>query len=308
MGLGRTVTTPSRFFDPNAFGLQNALSPFSRKDTLGVIGIAPTDEESRDALCLPDKRRMLDAFVRQTEWPLMSTDWRKKPNPRYWRLRNARNCGARFALDRDAGANAFGGDRRSAESLMSLGETTGPGSPQGLGGEYRRRSFRLERLVDNLLRIAALESGRLLNKLVLLEDLIGSVYRDWSRFSSIIRLCWLTLICRRSSWTRCSWSRCFSICLRMGRSIRLLEQEPVREGIFTGRYCGCDRGARQRTGFAAGRPGAPFRTLSARGSASRQRATDFGLAICKAIVKAHGGVITANSDASVGAFAATTLS
>ena len=140
------------------------------------MGLRPDDPGAADALELPDRRRLLDAVVRQTA---LALDVDRLEERAKTTLVEAEREKLRAALlstvthDFKTPLAAIAG---SAESLMVLGEAATSEVRRSLEENIAQEASRLERLVDNLLRIAALESGSVVPdiKLIPIEDVVGS--------------------------------------------------------------------------------------------------------------------------------------
>ena len=279
-------------------------------EVLGVIGLKPQDEEARDALLLPDRRRLLDAFVHQAA---MALDVDRLEERAKATLMEAEREKLRSALlstvthDFKTPLAAISG---SAESLMALGESASPEVRRALEENIAAEASRLERLADNLLRIAALESGAVVPELkpVPLEEVIGS---SLARLESILaghpvrvdvpadmppipmdevlmEQVFLNLLENAAKYTPQGTTIAILADTRRGEAV--IEVRDTGPGLPPGdhdrlfeRYQRGDRrGAPKDSGHAAEGYG-------------------LGLAICKAVIKAHGGSITARGNAPTGA-------
>ena len=128
---------------------------------LGVVGIHPAGRDSRQRLLRPDQVRLLESFVRQAA---LALEVDLLEDTAQANLVAAEQEKLRAALlstvthDFRSPLTAIAG---SAEGLLALDETADPALRRTLAGNIHAEAQRLGRLVDNLLRLAALESGRM---------------------------------------------------------------------------------------------------------------------------------------------------
>jgi two-component system sensor histidine kinase KdpD len=269
---------------------------------LGVIGLRPCNDEARDNLQLPDRWRLLDAFVHQTA---LALDVDRLEEKARLTLVEAEREKLRASLlstvthDFKTPLAAIAG---SAESLMAMGETAGAEVRRALEENIASEASRLERLVDNLLRIAALESGAVVPdlKLVPLEEVVGSALArlDDLLADHIVRLdipgdmpalpmdevlmeqVFLNLLENAAKYTP------------KGTEIAILASTRKGDAVIVV----SDNGP----GLPVGDPDRLFERFQ-RGDRTTTEGYGLGLAICRAVAKAHGGSIEARGDASGGA-------
>jgi len=264
-------------------------------EVLGVVGLTPKDQESRNALSLPANRRLLDSFVRQTALALDVDRLEEKAKTTLVEAEREKLRAALLSTVTHDFKTPLAAIAGSAESLMALGETTSAEVRRALEENIASEASRLERLVDNLLRIAALESGALTPDLkpVLLEDLIGSVLSRLKPFivdhlvvldipydlppismdEVLMEQVLINLVENGVKHTPPGTELCIAASFK--EDALVIE---VR-----------DKGP----GLPPGDPERLFERFQ-RGDRVGSKGYGLGLAICRAIVKAHGGSIVAN--------------
>lgn len=278
------------------------------EEVLGVIGLKPGDEGGRDTLLLPDQRRLLDAFVHQAALALEVDKLEEKAKASLVEAEREKLRAALLSTVTHDFKTPLAAISGSAESLMALGESAGPDVRRALEENIAGEASRLERLVDNLLRIAALESGAVVPNLeaVPLEEIVGS---------SLARL---------------------EIVLA-GHSVRLdippdLPPIPMDELLMEQVFLNLLDNAAKHTppgteigvmarlrdgeveieisdngpGLGPGDPERLFERFQ-RGDRGGVQGYGLGLAICRAVARAHGGTITARNNARLGATFTITL-
>ena len=146
------------------------------EEVLGVIGLKPADGQARSSLLLPDRWRLLDAFVHQTALALDVDRLEEKAKTTLMEAEREKLRAALLSTVTHDFKTPLAAISGSAESLMALGEAAGPEVRRALEENIAGEASRLERLVDNLLRIAALESGAVVPdmKPIPLEEVLGS--------------------------------------------------------------------------------------------------------------------------------------
>ena len=275
---------------------------------LGVMGLRPGTPEAADALELLDMRRLLDAVVHQTALALDVDRLEEKAKTT---LVEAEREKLRAALlstvthDFKTPLSAIAG---SAESLLSLGEEATPEVRRSLEENIAQEASRLERLVDNLLRIAALESGSVVPdiKRIPLEDVIGSALTrlDATLAGHEVRL----------EIPEDLPPIPMDEVLMEQVLINLLENVAKHTPRNTGIHIAAAiRGRRAVIEVSDDGPGLPpgdpeklFERFQ-RGDRAGTAGYGLGLAICRAVAKAHGGSITATPGRQQGAAFAITL-
>ncbi len=275
---------------------------------LGVMGLRPDTPEAADALELPDRRRLLEAVVRQTA---LALDVDRLEERAKTTLVEAEREKLRAALlstvthDFKTPLSAIAG---SAESLMALGEAATPEVRRSLEENIAQEASRLERLVDNLLRIAALESGSVVPdiKPIPFEDVVGSVLArlDAMLAGHEVRLripddlppipmdevlmeqVLLNLLENAAKHTPPGTGILVSAAVRGHKAVIEVRDEGP--------------------GLPPGDPEKLFERFQ-RGDRASTSGYGLGLAICRAVVKAHGGSITADRNRPAGAAFTITL-
>jgi len=269
---------------------------------LGVMGLRPDTPEAADALELPDRRRLLDAVVRQTA---LALDVDRLEERAKTTLVEAEREKLRAALlstvthDFKTPLSAIAG---SAESLMVLGEAATAAVRRSLEENIAQEASRLERLVDNLLRIAALESGSVVPdiKPIPIEDVVGSALArlDATLAGHEVRLdipddlppipmdevlmeqVLINLLENAAKHTPPGTEILVSAAIRGHKAV--IEVRDAGPGLP---------------------PGDPEKLFERfqRGDRVSSSGYGLGLAICRAVVKAHGGSITADRNRPSGA-------
>ncbi|QLA17253.1 sensor histidine kinase [Desulfolutivibrio sulfoxidireducens] len=143
---------------------------------LGVLGLLPRDGEARERLALPDRQRLLDAFARQAGLALEVDRLEEEAKANMVEAEREKLRAAILSTVTHDFRTPLAAIAGSAESLLSLGEGADPGVRRSLLENIFEESARLGRLVDNLLRMAALESGTVTANLepTPLEEVAGS--------------------------------------------------------------------------------------------------------------------------------------
>jgi two-component system sensor histidine kinase KdpD len=272
------------------------------------MGLRPDTPEAADALELPDRRRLLEAVVRQTA---LALDVDRLEERAKTTLVEAEREKLRAALlstvthDFKTPLSAIAG---SAESLMALGEAATPEVRRSLEENIAQEASRLERLVDNLLRIAALESGSVVPdiKPIPLEDVVGSVLArlDAMLAGHEVRLripddlppipmdevlmeqVLLNLLENAAKHTPPGTGILVSAAVRGHKAVIEVRDDGP--------------------GLPPGDPEKLFERFQ-RGDRASTSGYGLGLAICRAVVKAHGGSITADRNRPAGAAFTITL-
>jgi len=294
----RTLAESERLFLP----LQGA------QGALGVLAVHPRTPAARDALLLPDRQRLLDSVVHQTA---LALDVDRLEEASRTSMVDAEREKLRAALlstvthDFRTPLAAISG---SAESLMALGEQADPGVRATLLENIAAEASRLERLVDNLLRIAALESGAVAPDWspVPLEEVVGSAL---ARLDSVLarhvvtvdippdmppipmdavlmEQVFLNLLENAAKFTQ------------EGSKITLAARVDAAHAVIVVSDDG--------PGLPEGDHEALFERFQ-RGDRAGRAGYGLGLAICRAVAKAHGGTITASDTETGGACFTLTL-
>ncbi|WP_243439888.1 sensor histidine kinase [Fundidesulfovibrio soli] len=272
------------------------------EDTIGVVGLKPFDEEAREAILLPDKRRLLDVFIQQTALALDVDRLEEKARATLVEAEREKLRASLLSTVTHDFKTPLAAISGSAQSLMALGEAAGPEVRRALEENIAGEASRLERLVDNLLRIAALESGAVVPDLkpVPLEEVLGSTL---SRLESVLsgrqiglripgdlppipmdevlmEQVFLNLLENAAKYTP------------PGTSIDIVAHTRKKSVVIEVR----DNGP----GLPPGDHEKLFERFQ-RGDRGGQEGYGLGLAICRAVVKAHGGTISARDNAPSGA-------
>jgi len=272
------------------------------EETLGVVGLKPIDEEAREALQLPDKRRLLDVFIQQTALALDVDRLEEKARTTLVEAEREKLRASLLSTVTHDFKTPLAAISGSAQSLMALGETAGPEVRRALEENIAGEAARLERLVDNLLRIAALESGAVAPDLkpVPLEEVLGSVLSRLEAALSghevrvsipgdlppipmdevLMEQVLLNLLENAAKYTPPGTRIDIVALTRKQRA--LIEVRDNGPGLPPGDHEKC------------------FERFQ-RGDRSGPEGYGLGLAICRAVVKAHGGTITVRDNVPSGA-------
>jgi two-component system sensor histidine kinase KdpD len=275
---------------------------------LGVLGLRPDGPEAADALELPDRRRLLEAVAQQTALALDVDRLEEKAKTTLVAAEREKLRAALLSTVTHDFKTPLAAIAGSAESLMALGQAATPEVRRSLEDNIANEASRLERLVDNLLRIAALESGSVVPdiRLVPLEDVVGAVL---ARLETALA----------------------------GREVRLdipadLPPIPMDEVLMEQALVNLLENAAKHTppgtpidiaaavrggravievrdagpGLPPGDPDKLFERFQ-RGDRAGPSGYGLGLAICRAVAKAHGGSIVAEAGKPQGATFAITL-
>jgi two-component system sensor histidine kinase KdpD len=275
---------------------------------LGVVGLTPETGEALDALELPDRRRLLDAVVNQTALALDVDRLEERAKTTLVAAEREKLRAALLSTVTHDFKTPLAAIAGSAESLLALGETAGPAVHRSLAENIVQEASRLERLVDNLLRIAALESGSVVPdiKPVPIEEVVGSVLARLEPLLAdhVVRLeipadlppipmdevlmeqVLLNLLENAAKHTPA------------GTEIVLTCAVGDHEALIEVR----DNGP----GLIPGDPEKLFERFQ-RGDRAKTAGYGLGLAICRAVVKAHGGAVTARQSGPIGATFTITL-
>jgi two-component system sensor histidine kinase KdpD len=278
------------------------------EEVLGVIGLKPVDEQARSALLFPTRKRLLDAFVHQTALALDVDRLEEKTKATLMEAEREKLRAALLSTVTHDFKTPLAAISGSAESLMALGEAAGPEVRRALEENIAAEASRLERLVDNLLRIAALESGAVVPALepIPLEEVVGSSLARLETILAghIVRLdipadlppipmdevlmeqVFLNLLENAAKHTP------------PGTEISVLASERTKNVVIDVR----DNGP----GLPPGDPEKLFERFQ-RGDRINAEGFGLGLTICKAVVKAHGGTISARNTTPSGAHFTITL-
>jgi two-component system, OmpR family, sensor histidine kinase KdpD len=275
---------------------------------LGVIGLTPEGDREREALRLPDRRRLLDAFVHQTALALDVDRLEEKAKATLVEAEREKLRAALLSTVTHDFKTPLAAIAGSAESLRAMGENAGPEVRAALTENIAAEAFRLERLVDNLLRIAALESGAVVPRMqaVPLEEVLGSslarleqqlagrpvrldIPRDLPPVfmdEVLMEQVFINLLENAAKYTPAGTEIAIAVAARPG--------EVVIDVTDNG------------PGLPPGDPEKLFERFQ-RGDRAGPQGYGLGLAICRAVVKAHGGTITAADNPPSGARFSLTL-
>ncbi|MYL81958.1 DUF4118 domain-containing protein [Desulfovibrio aerotolerans] len=276
--------------------------------TLGVVGLTPENADALDALELPDRRRLLDAVIQQTALALDVDRLEERAKATLLAAEREKLRAALLSTVTHDFKTPLAAIAGSAESLLALGDTAASAVRRSLEENIVQEASRLERLVDNLLRIAALESGSAAPdiKLIPLEEVIGSALDRLKPLLAghavrleipgdlppipmdevLMEQVLLNLIENAAKHTPPGTEIVLSAAVGDG---------VARIGIS-------DNGP----GLPSGDPEKLFERFQ-RGDRTTTAGYGLGLAICRAVVKAHGGTITAGPTARAGASFVITL-
>ncbi|WP_243310497.1 sensor histidine kinase [Fundidesulfovibrio agrisoli] len=272
------------------------------EEILGVIGLKPFDEEARESILLPDKRRLLDVFIHQTALALDVDRLEEKARATLVEAEREKLRASLLSTVTHDFKTPLAAISGSAQSLLALGDAAGADVRRALEENIAGEAARLERLVDNLLRIAALESGAVVPDLkpVPLEEVLGSAL---SRLESalsghqvglrvpgdlppipmdevLMEQVFLNLLENAAKYSP------------PGARVDILAHMRKQSVVIEVR----DNGP----GLPPGDHDKLFERFQ-RGDRGGPEGYGLGLAICRAVVKAHGGEITARDNAPSGA-------
>jgi len=275
---------------------------------LGVVGLTPDTDEALDSLELPDRRRLLDAVVHQTALALDVDRLEEKTKATLVAAEREKLRAALLSTVTHDFKTPLAAIAGSAESLMTLGAAASPAVRRSLEENIVEEASRLERLVDNLLRIAALESGSVVPdiKPVPVEEVIGSVL---GRLEPLLA----DHVVRLEIPNDLPPIPMDEVLMEQVL-LNLLENAakhtpPRTEIVLSAAVRGNDAWIEVRDngpGLAPGDPEKLFERFQ-RGDRAKTAGYGLGLAICRAVVKAHGGSITAKQTAQAGACFTITL-
>jgi two-component system sensor histidine kinase KdpD len=270
--------------------------------TLGVIGLRPKDDDARNMLLPPDKQRLLDAVVHQTALALDVDRLEEKARSILVEAEREKLRAALLSTVTHDFRTPLAAILGSAESLMALGESAGLDVRRALEENIVNEASRLGRLVDNLLRIAALESGAVVPELtpVPLEEVVGSALArlDALLASHIVKV----------DIPRDMPAIPMDAVLMEQFFMNLLENavKYTQEGTEIAVTASVRKTDAVIVVSDSG-PGLPdgdhdklFERFQ-RGDRTGSEGYGLGLAICRAVAKAHGGTIAASNNVSGGA-------
>ncbi|EHJ47123.1 Osmosensitive K channel His kinase sensor [Solidesulfovibrio carbinoliphilus subsp. oakridgensis] len=262
---------------------------------LGVMGLRPDDLATGEALELPDQRRLLEAVVHQTALALDVDRLEEKAKATLVEAEREKLRAALLSTVTHDFKTPLAAIAGSAESLLALGEATTATVRRSLEENIVAEASRLERLVDNLLRIAALESGSVAPdiKPIPIEEVVGSALTRLEGLlvghevrldipddlppipmdEVLMEQVLINLLENAAKHTPPGTE------IRVGAAVR------GRQALVTVSDTG--------PGLPPGDPEKLFERFQ-RGDRASAAGYGLGLAICRAVVKAHGGTITAD--------------
>ncbi|NDY55258.1 sensor histidine kinase KdpD [Desulfovibrio sulfodismutans] len=269
---------------------------------LGVIGLRPKDEDARGALLLPDRRRLLDAFVHQTALALDVDRLEEKARSTLVEAEREKIRAQLLSTVTHDFKTPLAAISGSAESLLAMGEAAAPEVRGALLDNIAGEASRLGRLVDNLLRIAALESGAVVPDVrpVPLEEVLGSAL---SRLDAqlarhrvtvdippdmppipmdpvLMEQVFVNLLENAAKYTQDGTEIVAAASVRQGQAVIVVR----------------DAGP----GLPPGDPERLFERFQ-RGDRVGPEGYGLGLAICRTVAKVHGGTLIAANNAAKGA-------
>lgn len=272
------------------------------EEILGVVGLKPFDADARETLLLPDKRRLLDVFIHQTALALDVDRLEEKARATVVDAEREKLRASLLSTVTHDFKTPLAAISGSAQSLMALGDSVGPEVRRALEENIAAEASRLERLVDNLLRIAALESGAVVPDLkpAHLEEVLGSTL---TRLETVLAGHRLGLRVPADlppiPMDEVLMEQVFLNLLENAakhtpRGTRVdIVARVIKNGVAIDI---CDNGP----GLPPGDHDKLFERFQ-RGDRGGPAGYGLGLAICRAVVKAHGGTITAKDNAPSGA-------
>jgi len=143
---------------------------------VGVVGLKARSGEAGARIRLPDQQRLLEAFLAQIARALEVERLEQAARLTMMEMESEKlktSLLSSVTHDFQTPLAAISG---SAEAIMVLRKTEGTDSIRSLAGNIHMEAERLSRLVDNLLRMARLESGRFKpnTQPVPLEEVLGA--------------------------------------------------------------------------------------------------------------------------------------
>uniref|UniRef100_I2Q6V9 histidine kinase n=1 Tax=Desulfovibrio sp. U5L TaxID=596152 RepID=I2Q6V9_9BACT len=145
----------------------------------GVVGVVTLDAgqaETKTRLRFPDQQRLLEAFLAQIAQALEVDRLEEAAKATLLVMESEKLKSTLLSSVTHDFQTPLAAISGSAEAIMVLGESAAFNTVQGLAENIHREAERLSRLVDNLLRMARLESGKFKPNLqsVPLEEIIGA--------------------------------------------------------------------------------------------------------------------------------------
>lgn len=263
---------------------------------LGVLGVTPSREEARERLWLPDQQRLLEACARQTALALEVDRLEETAKATMVETEREKLRATLLSTVTHDFRTPLAAIAGSAETLMALEDlpaTADRATLRQLLENIHHEARRLSALVDNLLRMAALESGSLTPHFVptSLEDLVGTVIRRMEDACPNLQA--------RLDLPGDLPALPLDAVLMEQVFVNLMENAvrhaPGSPVFIAARHRGarvhidvCDSGP----GLPPGDPERLFERFQ-RGDMAADTGHGLGLAICRAICKAHGGTIHA---------------
>lgn len=269
---------------------------------LGVLAVRPATGEAREALLLPDTQRTLDAVVHQTALALDVDHLEEASRTAALDAEREKLRAALLSTVTHDFRTPLAAIAGSAESLLDLDGRAAPEVRRALEENIAAEASRLSRLVDNLLRIAALESGAVVPDWspVPLEEVVGSAL---SRLEPqlaghevvveippdmppipmdavLMEQVFLNLLENAAKFTQ------------EGTRITITASFDAANAVIVVSDTG--------PGLPGGDREALFERFQ-RGDRTGPAGHGLGLAICRAVAKAHGGTITAADNPAAGA-------
>ena len=143
---------------------------------VGVVALEAGRPEADAQLAFPDRQRLLEAFLAQIAQALEVDRLEEATQSTLVAMESEKlKAGLLSSVTHDF-QTPLAAISGSAEAITLLGDDAAPGAVRGLAENIRGEAERLSRLVDNLLRMARLESGKFKPNLqpVPLEEIVGA--------------------------------------------------------------------------------------------------------------------------------------
>ncbi|WP_428560270.1 MAG: DUF4118 domain-containing protein [Solidesulfovibrio sp. DCME] len=181
LGMAQWVLTNGKAAGPGTQTLPDAqtlLLPL--KGAGGVVGVVALDtgeaQQARPRLLYPDEQRLLEAFLAQIAQALEVDRLEEAAQATLVAMESEKLKSSLLSSVTHDFQTPLAAISGSAEAIVVLGEHAAFATVRGLAENIRQESGRLSRLVDNLLRLARLESGKSKPhfQAVPLEEVIGA--------------------------------------------------------------------------------------------------------------------------------------
>jgi len=151
---------------------------------VGVVGLKAGDAQAQNRLRLPDRQRLLEAFLAQIAQALEVDRLEDAAKATLVEMESEKLKSSLLSSVTHDFQTPLAAISGSAETILVLGKSKDCEAIRGLAENIHRESERLSRLVGNLLRMARLESGKFKPNLqpVPLEEVIGAALNRMEPF------------------------------------------------------------------------------------------------------------------------------